>query len=50
MNLELLPKFNVDANHKCEACVESKLTRVSFHNIERSTDPLELFTCDLKYV
>ena len=34
MNLELLPKFNIDANHKCEACVESKLTRESFHNIE----------------
>ena len=30
MNLELLPKFNIDANHKCEICVESKLTRASF--------------------
>ena len=53
MNLELLPKFKIDANHKCEICVESKLTRASFHNIERSTEPLELIhsdTCDLKYV
>ena len=53
MNLELLPKFNIDVNHKCEICVESKLTRASFHNIERSTEPLELIysdTCDLKYV
>ena len=53
MNLELLPEFNIDANHKCEICVESKLTRASFHNIERSTEPLELIhsdTCDLKYV
>ena len=53
MNLELLPKFNIDANHKCEICVESKLTRASFQNIERSTEPLELIhsdTCDLKYV
>ena len=53
MNLEFLPKFNVDANHKCEICVESKLTRASFHNIERSTESLELIhsdTCDLKYV
>ena len=40
MNLELLPKFNIDANHKCKACVESKFTRGSFHNIERSTEPL----------
>ena len=22
MKLELLPKFNIDANHKCEKCVE----------------------------
>ena len=53
MNLELLAKFNIDANHKCETCVESKLTRASFQNIERSTEPLELIhsdTCDLKYV
>ena len=53
MNLELLPKFNIDANHKCETCVESKLTRASFQNIDRSTEPLELIhsdTCDLKYV
>ena len=53
MNLELLPKLKIDANHKCEICVESKLTRASFHNIERSTKPLKLInidTCDLKYV
>ena len=53
MNLELLPKFKLDANHKCEICVESKLTRASFHNIKRSTEPLELIhsdTSDLKYV
>ena len=53
MNLELLPKFNIDANHKCEECVESKLTRGSFHNIERSTEALKLIhsdTCDLKYI
>ena len=53
MNLELLPKFNIYGNHKCEICVESKLTRASFQIIERSTKPLELIhsdTCDLKYV
>ena len=53
MNLELLPKFKIDSNHKCEICVESKLTRASFHNIERSIEPLTLIhsdTCDLKYV
>ena len=46
MNLELLPKFNIDANHKCEACVESKLTLGSFHNIERSNESLELIHSD----
>ena len=53
MNLELLPKFKIDPNHKCEICVELKLTRASFHNIERITEPLESIhsdTCDLKYV
>ena len=48
-----MPKFNIDANHKCERRVGSKLTRASFQNIERSTEPLELIhsdTCDLKYV
>ena len=35
MNLDLLPKFKIDANHKCEIRVESKLTRSSFHNIEK---------------
>ena len=48
-----MPKFKIDANHKNEICVESKLTRASFHDIERSTEPLELIhsdTCDLKYV
>ena len=30
MNLELLPKFKIDANHKCEICVESKLLEHRF--------------------
>uniref|UniRef100_A0A2N9HXG0 Integrase catalytic domain-containing protein n=1 Tax=Fagus sylvatica TaxID=28930 RepID=A0A2N9HXG0_FAGSY len=53
VNLNLLPKFQIDTNHKCETCVEAKLTRTSFHSIERSSDPLELIhsdVCDLKFV
>ena len=31
-----------DKNHKCETCVEAKLTRSSFHLVERNTKPLSL--------
>ena len=42
INMECLPNFKLDPNHKCEICVESKLTRTSFQSIERSSEPLEL--------
>ena len=51
--MECLPKFQIDPNHKCEICVESKLTRTSFQSIERSSEPLELIhsdICDLKFI
>ena len=53
IHLDYLPKFNIDPNHKCETCVESKLTKVPFHSVERSTEPLDLIhndICDLKFV
>jgi hypothetical protein len=53
VNLNLLPKFQINTNHKCETCVEAKLTRTPFHSIERSSDLLELIhsdVCDLKFV
>lgn len=37
VNMDLLPKFHIDANHKCETCVEAKLTKAPFQSIERST-------------
>uniref|UniRef100_A0A2N9EK44 Integrase catalytic domain-containing protein n=1 Tax=Fagus sylvatica TaxID=28930 RepID=A0A2N9EK44_FAGSY len=46
VNLNLLPKFQIDTNHKCETCVEA-------NSIERRSDPLELIhsdVCDLKFV
>ena len=52
INMECLPNFKIDSNHKCEICVESKLTRTSFQSIERSSEPLELIhsdICDLKF-
>ena len=51
--LNLLPKFKIDFNHKCEICVEAKMTRASFKSIERGTEPLELIhsdVCDMKSV
>ena len=42
-----------DKNYKCETYVEAKLTRFSFHSIERSTKLLGLIhtnVCALKYV
>ena len=53
INMECLPNFKIDQNHKCEICVESKLTRTSFQSIERSSEPLELIhsdICDLKFI
>ena len=53
INLEHIPTFHIDSKHKCETCVEAKLTRSSFHTIERNTEPLDLIhsdVCDLKSV
>ena len=53
IDMECLPKFKIDPNHKCEICVESKLARTSFQSIERSSEPLELIhsdICDLKFM
>ena len=53
INLNHIPTFQIDAKHKCETCVEAKLTRLSFQNIERHTKPLDLIhsdICDLKLV
>ena len=53
INLDHIPAFKIDKSHKCETCVEAKLTRSSFHSVERSTEPLGLIhtdVCDLKYV
>ena len=53
INLNHIPTFQIDAKHKCETCVEAKLTRSSFQSIERHTEPLDLIhndICDLKLV
>ena len=53
INLNHIPTFQIDAKHKCETCVEEKLTWSSFQSIERHTEPLDLIhsdICDLKLV
>ena len=53
IKLDHIPAFKMDPNHKCETCVEAKLTRTSFQTIERNTEPLDLIhsdVCDLKVV
>ena len=53
IKLDHISVFKIDPNHKCETCVEAKLTRTSFQTIERNTEPLDLIhsdVCDLKVV
>ena len=53
IKLEYIPKFDIDSNHKCPTCVEAKLTRLSFHTVQRNTEPLDLIhtdVCDLKTI
>ena len=35
INLNHIPTFQIDVKHKCETCVEAKLTRSSFQSVER---------------
>ncbi|GKB66278.1 pol polyprotein [Tanacetum coccineum] len=42
-----IPTFHIDLNHKCQTCVEAKMTRSSFHSVERKTDPLDLIHTDV---
>ena len=42
-NLDFIPKFEIDNNHKCETCVESKMTRPPFNSVDRITEPLVIY-------
>ena len=53
ISLDYIPKFEIDPNHKCEICVEAKLSKTPFKSVERKIKPLELIhidVCDLKFV
>ena len=48
VNLNLLPKFDVNIHNKCETCTESKFARQSFKSVqERSNELLSLIHSDL---
>ena len=48
VNLNLLPKFDVNIHNKCGVCTESKLARQSFKSVqERSNELLSLIHSDL---
>ena len=51
--MNLLSICELNPNHRCESCVEAKMTRKPFHSIERETKPLDLIHIDvgdLKFV
>ena len=53
INLNHTPTFQINSKHKCENCVEAKLTRSSFQSVEKNTKPLDLIhsdICDLKFI
>lgn len=53
INLKRIHAFQIDKQHKCETCVETKLTRSLFQTIERNNEILDLihtYACDLKEV
>lgn len=47
MNLNLIPKTDLDVKNKCEICVQSKHTRLPFKSVDRNSDLLELIHSDV---
>nr|GEU80162.1 Pol polyprotein [Tanacetum cinerariifolium] len=47
MKSKCIPTFHIDSNHMCQTCAEAKITRSSFHSVERKTDPLDLIHTDV---
>ena len=53
INMKHIPNFQINLKHKCETCVEAKLTRLSFQIIKRNTEQLDLIhsdICDFKSI
>ncbi len=50
VNLNLIPKYENDMNEKCKICMQTKITRLPFPKIEKTTSLLHLVhsdVCDL---
>lgn len=47
MNMNNIPTLQIDSNHKCEFCVEAKMTRSSFQTIEGNSEQLDLDHTDV---
>ncbi|KAL8124691.1 hypothetical protein AgCh_012369 [Apium graveolens] len=47
MNLELIPKYTIEKNSKCQVCVSAKQIRKPFHNVVRDSDLLDLVHTDI---
>ena len=47
INLNHIPTFQIEAKHKCETCIEAKLTRSSFQSVERYIESLDLIHSDI---
>ena len=47
MDLNLIPKANIDFKHKCEICVQEKQPRKPYKPIVRNTKLLELIHSDV---
>ena len=50
VNLNLIPKYENDMNEKCKICMQTKITRLPFPKIEKTTSLLQLVhsdVCDL---
>ena len=51
--MNLILRMDLKEHGKCQICIEAKLTRTPFKNVERSSQPLDLIhtdICDLKFV
>ena len=47
INLDHILAFKIKSNNKCQVCIETKLTRQSFHTIQRDSKPLDLIHIDI---
>lgn len=53
INIQSISTFYIDSKHKCETCVEAKMTKSSFWHVEKSSEPFGLIhtdMCNLKEV